>query len=473
MNQRRSRTILFLAANPLDTDSLRLDQESREIGEGLRRARYRDRFELKQAWAVRPQDFQRAMLEYEPHIVHFSGHGAGEQGIVLENEDGSSRPVSAEALGGLFGLHPQVECVLLNACYSELQVQAIVQHVQYVIGMNQAIGDEAAIVFTTAFYDALGAGRPIDFAFKSGRAAIQFAGFPEHLTPVLTRRDPPAKRSDAWDKAKGTIDDPTPGQVVRPTFECSGTVSGMDSALSLWLVVEAGGLVWPKEGKILVDRDGRWSATVFEDGAVSEFAVALYLVDSPVDRAISEWLRHGQETGTYAELKSIPAERRRLFRIDGLRLDRAQETGGTGISDEPAQRSAGTRNEDILQRQLKWYEETSKMLAAIGLTIEIAWTLEDTKEDEGARSKTWHEVQQHYLGLTGVLNDAKLLGSQRAIRAVSRLIERFNDVSDQTEGFDERQLAANHSKVWELTDPLERANQVLRAEWRRLSGIDP
>jgi hypothetical protein len=490
-----------------------LGEESREIEEGLRRSHLRDRFELRQQWAVRPQDLQRAILDNDPQIIHFAGHGAGEKGIVLQDEDGSAKAVSADALGSLFGLYPQVECVLLNACYSELQAEAIVKHVRYVIGMNQAIGDEAAITFATAFYDALGAGKPIDFAFKSGSAAIQMAGIPEHLTPVLKCRDvlsaiaqpsargtrQPARRTsgesarqtDAFDKVKGTIKDPIPGQLVRPTFHCSGTVSGMDSALSLWLAVEVGGLVWPKESRVVVDQDGTWSVTVFEDGAASEFAVGLFLGDSAVDGWILKWLQRGRRTGNYQECKGIPGARR-LDRVDGLRLELDQHTGVSVNStsapldrsavlargsvrrpDAPATQSASAHAKGILQRQLQWYEETSELLAVMKQTIEIAWTLEETEEDEGARRRTWHQVQQHYLGLEKVLNKGKLLGSQRTIGALSRLVERFDAVSDQTEGFDESELAASHNKLWKLRDPLERANKVLRSEWRRLSGIDP
>jgi hypothetical protein len=343
MNQPRPRTILFLAANPAGTTQLRLDEENREIDEGLRRARQRDRFELKQKWAVRPQDLQRAILDYDPQIIHFSGHGAGAQGIVLQGDDGSAKPVSAGALESLFALFPRVECVLLNACHSEVQAEAIAKHVQYVIGMHQDIGDDAAITFATAFYDALGAGRPIDFAFKSGRTAIQLAGIPEHLTPVLKvgrvssvdgqERTPrpgrQAKRAprraphptEAFDKVKGTIEDPRSGQVVGPTFQCSGAVSGMDPTLSLWLVVEVGNLKWPKENKAVVDQENRWSATIFEDGAVNEFSVALFLGDSSVDKRILKWLERGRHTGTYSELKGIPGARR-LDRVDRLRLER-------------------------------------------------------------------------------------------------------------------------------------------------------
>ncbi|MBW4626312.1 MAG: hypothetical protein KME49_12620 [Brasilonema octagenarum HA4186-MV1] len=49
----RVKTILLLAANPRNTSQLRLDEEVREIDEGLRRANKRELFKLEQKWAVR------------------------------------------------------------------------------------------------------------------------------------------------------------------------------------------------------------------------------------------------------------------------------------------------------------------------------------------------------------------------------------------------------------------------------------
>jgi hypothetical protein len=49
----RVKTILLLAANPRQTSQLRLDEEVREIDEGLRRANKREQFKLEQKWAVR------------------------------------------------------------------------------------------------------------------------------------------------------------------------------------------------------------------------------------------------------------------------------------------------------------------------------------------------------------------------------------------------------------------------------------
>jgi len=184
--------ILILAANPQGTSPLRLDQEVRDIAAGLERARKREQFVLEQKWAVRPEDLRRAMLDHEPEIVHFSGHGAGEPGLLLENDSGQGQLVTAAALAELFELFVgKIECVLLNACYSQVQAQAICQHVDYVIGMNQAIGDKAAIQFAVGFYDGLGAGRTVETAYKLGCNAIRLAGIPEYLTPTLQQPESP------------------------------------------------------------------------------------------------------------------------------------------------------------------------------------------------------------------------------------------------------------------------------------------
>ncbi|BCX10821.1 hypothetical protein CEN41_10005 [Fischerella thermalis CCMEE 5330] len=182
-------TILILTANPLSTSRLRLDQEVRDIAAGLERAKKRDQFVLESKLAVRPRDIQRAMLESNPSIVHFSGHGTGDDGLVFEDETGAAKLVDGEALAGLFALFAEeVECVVLNGCYSEVQASAIAQHVNYVIGMKKAIADKAAIEFAVGFYDALGSGKTVEFAYKFGCAAIRLAGIPEQLIPTLKKK---------------------------------------------------------------------------------------------------------------------------------------------------------------------------------------------------------------------------------------------------------------------------------------------
>ncbi len=178
--------ILFLTADPSDTSRLRLQQECRDIQQRLQLAKQREKFVLEPRLSVRVGDITQALFDVEPQIVHFSGHGTSAGALCFENELGKTQPVEPSALAAAFELFAeQVNCVVLNACYSEAQAKAIVDHIPFVIGMNESISDEAAIKFAVGFYKAVGANRSIDVAYKSGLVELQLASIPEHLTPVL------------------------------------------------------------------------------------------------------------------------------------------------------------------------------------------------------------------------------------------------------------------------------------------------
>ena len=179
--------ILFLAANPDGTSKLRLDEEAREIDDALlQKAEFRDKFEIVQQWAVRVSDLQSHLLRFQPDIVHFSGHGSSSNEIILEDANGMCRPVSKRALGQLFSvLKDNIRCVVLNACYSEPQAQAIAEYIECVIGMSKAIGDASAISFAKSFYQALGYGRSVDSAFKLGIGQIDLENLEEQYVPQL------------------------------------------------------------------------------------------------------------------------------------------------------------------------------------------------------------------------------------------------------------------------------------------------
>lgn len=187
ITSKQVKKILILSANPKTTPRLRLDEEVRKIEEGLRRAKHRERFEIQSRWAVRYDDLRRALLDIEPNIVHFTGHGK-EEGLLVEDEMGFATLVSSKALSGLFELcKDHVGCVILSACHSAPQAVAIKKHIDYVIGMRKEFKDKAAVEFAVGFYDALGAGKNVEQAFKFGCNAIlqQFPDLPEYLIPVL------------------------------------------------------------------------------------------------------------------------------------------------------------------------------------------------------------------------------------------------------------------------------------------------
>jgi CHAT domain-containing protein len=125
------------------------------------------------------------LLDEQPYIVHFSGHGHPE-GLVLEDAVGEAVIVPPEALEGLFNLfRDNLQCVLLNACYSEAQATAIARRIPYVIGMKEEIADDIALEFAVGFYDALGAGRSVEQAFEFGYNAIELLGRSDAPQPII------------------------------------------------------------------------------------------------------------------------------------------------------------------------------------------------------------------------------------------------------------------------------------------------
>lgn len=179
-------TILFLAANPQDTQKLALDQEVRSITEAIRKSEGRDGIEFFSRWAVQSLDILQAINETDPEIIHFSGHGSEKGEIVLDDGSGNMSMVSKEAMAAaVASASKKVRMIFFNACFSQKEAQAVVDKVEAAIGMNTEIGDEAAIVFAAQFYSSIGFGQNLQQAFDQAKAALLLKGIAEENTPVL------------------------------------------------------------------------------------------------------------------------------------------------------------------------------------------------------------------------------------------------------------------------------------------------
>ncbi|KHG39319.1 MAG: CHAT domain-containing protein [Aphanizomenon flos-aquae KM1D3_PB] len=190
--------ILILTANPTNTKPLRVSEEVREIKSAWERSLNREQFTIIVEEAVRPQELRRTLLGHKPDIVHFSGHGGGEQGLALMADNGEAFLVKVAPLAKLFKALQEIffiDCVFLNACYSDVQAESIYPYVNYVVGMNQKIGDQVAKQFAIGFYDTLFAGQSIKSAFDLGCNAIEMEHIPEHLTPILRTKDATTKKA--------------------------------------------------------------------------------------------------------------------------------------------------------------------------------------------------------------------------------------------------------------------------------------
>lgn len=178
--------ILFVSADPTNAARLRLGEELREVRERLQLSLLRDQFELIERHCIRPTDLTQAIFETDPDIVHFSGHGSSSGSLLFEGKDGKAFPISPAALEFTFGLFSdKIKCIVLNACFSQVQAEAIARRIRYVVGMRDRIGDAAAITFSVGFYKALMNRRSIEDAFQFGLAEIQLAALDEESTPIL------------------------------------------------------------------------------------------------------------------------------------------------------------------------------------------------------------------------------------------------------------------------------------------------
>ena len=181
--------ILILSANPKDTDQLRLHEEAKVIRLELKLGD-KSYASLEERGATTATDLRREILDLQPYIVHFSGHG-NSQGLMLEGKDGNSKAVPPDTLANLFKVFAkefEIYCVVLNVCSSENQARAIAAHIDYVIGMRTSITDAAAIKFSEGFYSGLAKGKAITFSYELGCNSIEFEKPIEKSTPILIRK---------------------------------------------------------------------------------------------------------------------------------------------------------------------------------------------------------------------------------------------------------------------------------------------
>jgi hypothetical protein len=186
----RRQEILFLAANTGDgSPGLALAEECAEIQRELQLTRRREKFHFESRWAVRIDDLMRHLLEVDPTVVHISGHGSADGGMVLQNEHGHDQPVTARALAKMLAAATRrLRVVVLNACYSRAQAEEIAACVDCVVSMDGAIGDDAARTFASGFYSALGNGRSVGNAVQHGVAALAARDLPDERIPRCLAR---------------------------------------------------------------------------------------------------------------------------------------------------------------------------------------------------------------------------------------------------------------------------------------------
>ena len=189
--------ILFLGANPdiiypdgSEQSKLKLDKEAREIKESLTKSLNRDSINFETRWAVRTSDLFQAINEVNPTIIHFSGHGTEDGQLVLQDNSDNPKLVDIESIVKMIdAATDNLRLVVFNNCFSSQFAESVVNSIEASIGMNDSISDDAAIIFASQLYSAIGFGNSLEKAFNQAKARILLEGINEDTTPELYVND--------------------------------------------------------------------------------------------------------------------------------------------------------------------------------------------------------------------------------------------------------------------------------------------
>lgn len=175
--------ILFYGANPSNFN-VDIRKEIDQINEKLISIKKRNLFEFKIKMDVRPKEFEKTILELdkEPRFFHYGGNGVYEHpkygsGIILSGENPEEvKTIDAQTLGSIFSRLKGIECVFLNACNTVPTGIEISKNIPYVIAMNQYVTDKFGIEFASYFYEAIGAGKNVEYAFNYSIDTLKMQG---------------------------------------------------------------------------------------------------------------------------------------------------------------------------------------------------------------------------------------------------------------------------------------------------------
>ncbi len=147
--------VLMMGAAPKDAEALRLGKQASRLKEELRSLRAPS-FDLRiePAWAVSPRQILTEILNEQPKVLHFNGHGEPGR-LFFESEDGTSASVEGDVVAQFLDGKSFLDCVLLSACFSNVIAPLFAKHVNYVIACEGEVDDEASLEFTVAFYVSL------------------------------------------------------------------------------------------------------------------------------------------------------------------------------------------------------------------------------------------------------------------------------------------------------------------------------
>lgn len=193
-------TILFLYASPQNKTELRFTEETRSIANALEIGERQKSFAFEALGAVQADEVTPLLRKYKPEILHISLHSSKKDGLLFEDKNRQKFPMSVEDFGILIKRHQRREknlkCVVVNACNSIEHAKAASNYIDFAVGMQDFIPDEAAVPFTKAFYNTFFDEQNFEYAYEDGIDAVRLAkieqgdlDYPAHEIPVLLKKE--------------------------------------------------------------------------------------------------------------------------------------------------------------------------------------------------------------------------------------------------------------------------------------------
>jgi tetratricopeptide (TPR) repeat protein len=193
--------ILFMACAPREEAQLEFEREEEAIIRAIAKAGPNVAFDSGDAGTF--DELLERINEFEPHIVHLTGHGiVKDDGLgyfAFEDERGQTDLRSSVDMRERLFSGSSVQLAFISGCQTGKAppiaamggiCQGIVsEEVPMAIGWAASIADDIATQFAATFYRTLAAGQPVDRALTQARQAIQKTcddrGYPGWTLPVL------------------------------------------------------------------------------------------------------------------------------------------------------------------------------------------------------------------------------------------------------------------------------------------------
>jgi internalin A len=183
------KTILFIASSPDGVAMANANRQIRSIQEALQRMRKEEFYDIKNLGFIQPSELIGEIIKNKPDFIHFFMHNDTVEGLFFENGNGDAILFNSTMLERLFErvtAQKKIDCVVLNACNTQIHknaVSAFIPHVVYTTDfipdvVEKGNNDTVASLFTRKFYEGVFSDKSYKDALVDANDALMFSQMP-------------------------------------------------------------------------------------------------------------------------------------------------------------------------------------------------------------------------------------------------------------------------------------------------------